>query len=115
MKTKLISFTLSLLLSCSVSTRAENFSAEELDRRTLERRAVEAVNWGMPLVNALRSATSIDARVLHLQDKVGAVKPGLFADLIAVEGDPTRELSSLRRIRLVMKGGQLYRNDSGRQ
>jgi imidazolonepropionase-like amidohydrolase len=72
------------------------------------------VNWGMPLIDALRSATSIDARVLHLQDKIGAVKPGLLADLIAVEGDPTRDLSSLRRVRLVMKGGQIYRNDIGR-
>ncbi|MBA2703964.1 MAG: amidohydrolase family protein [Blastocatellia bacterium] len=72
------------------------------------------VNWGMPLVDALRSATSIDARVLHMQDKIGAVKSGLFADLIAVEGDPTRDLSSLRRVRLVMKGGHLYRNDVGR-
>lgn len=78
-------------------------------------REIEAmVNWGMPLIDALRSATSIDARVLHMQDKIGAVKPGLFADLIAVEGDPTRDLSSLRRVRLVMKGGQIYRNDIGR-
>ncbi len=72
------------------------------------------VNWGMPLVDALRAATSIDARVLHMQDKIGAVKSGLFADLIAVEGDPTRDLSALRRVRLVMKGGHLYRNDVGR-
>ncbi len=72
------------------------------------------VNWGMPLIDALRSATSIDARVLHMQDKIGAVKPGLFADLIAVAGDPTRDLSALRRVRLVMKGGQIYRNDIGR-
>jgi imidazolonepropionase-like amidohydrolase len=78
-------------------------------------REIEAmVNWGMPLIDALRSATSIDARVLHMQDKIGAVKPGLFADLIAVEGDPTRDLSALRRVRLVMKGGQIYRNDNGR-
>ena len=78
-------------------------------------REIEAmVNWGMPLIDALRSATSIDARVLHMQDKIGAVKPGLFADLIAVDGDPTRELSALRRVRLVMKGGQIYRNDIGR-
>ena len=68
------------------------------------------VNWGMPLIDALRSATSIDARVLHMQDKIGTVKPGLFADLIAVEGDPTRDLSALRRVRLVMKGGQIYLN-----
>ncbi|MEP6742182.1 MAG: amidohydrolase family protein [bacterium] len=74
-------------------------------------REIEAmVNWGMPLIDALRSATSIDARVLHMQDKIGAVKPGLLADLIAVEGDPTHELSALRRVRLVMKGGQIYLN-----
>jgi imidazolonepropionase-like amidohydrolase len=78
-------------------------------------RELEAmVNWGMPLIDALRSATSIDARVLHMQNKIGAVKSGLFADLIAVDGDPTRDLSSLRRVRLVMKGGQIYRNDVGR-
>src|SRR5580693_8848074 len=51
MKTKRINFVLGLLLSYSVSTRAENFSAEELARRTMERRAVEAVVWGMPAVN----------------------------------------------------------------
>jgi imidazolonepropionase-like amidohydrolase len=74
-------------------------------------REIEAmVNWGMPLIDALRSATSMDARVLHLQDKIGAVKPGLFADLIAVDGDPTRDVSALRRVRLVMKGGQIYLN-----
>jgi len=72
------------------------------------------VNWGLPLIDALRSATSVDARVLHLQEKIGAVKPGLFADLIAVEGDPTRDVSSLRRVRMVMKGGQVYRNELSR-
>jgi hypothetical protein len=51
MKTKRLSFVLGLLLSCSISRRAENFSAEELNRRTIERRAVEAVIWGMPAVN----------------------------------------------------------------
>lgn len=69
------------------------------------------VSWGMPLIDALRSATSIDARVLHMEDTVGQVKAGLLADLIAVEGDATREVSSLRRVRFVMKGGEVYRNE----
>ena len=72
------------------------------------------VNWGMPIIDALRSATSIDARVLHMEDEIGRVKTGLLADLIAVEGDPTRDVSALRRVRFVMKGGAVFRNDLGR-
>jgi len=67
------------------------------------------VQFGMPLIDALRSATSVNARVLHMSDKIGAVKPGLLADVIAVEGDPTKDVGALRKVRFVMKGGVIYR------
>src|SRR5438132_3837783 len=67
------------------------------------------VAWGMPIINALRSATSIESRVLHMEDKIGRVKVGLFADLIAVEGDLTHDISALRRVRFVMKNGAIYK------
>ena len=67
------------------------------------------VAWGMPIIDALRSATSVDARVLHMGDKVGSVKNGLFADLIAVEGDPTKDIAALHRVRFVMKNGNVYK------
>ena len=69
------------------------------------------VSWGMPIIDALRSATSIDARVLHMEDKIGRIKVGLLADLIAVAGEPTRDISALRRVRFVMKAGEVYRNE----
>ena len=67
------------------------------------------VDYGMKPAEALRSATSVAAKTLRLDDRLGTVKSHLLADLIAVEGDPTHDIKSLRQVKLVMKGGVLYR------
>ncbi len=67
------------------------------------------VEYGMSPVAALRAATSGNARTFHLDARLGRVAPGLLADLVAVEGDPTRDISALERVRLVMKGGERFR------
>ena len=67
------------------------------------------VRFGMAPLDALRAATSVDARLLHLEDRIGRVTPGLLADLIAVEGDPTQDIAALHRVAFVMKGGVVYK------
>jgi imidazolonepropionase-like amidohydrolase len=67
------------------------------------------VAYGLPLADGIRIATSGNAKMFHLDDRVGMVRAGLLADLIAVEGDPTRDIGALRRVKLVMKDGRLYK------
>lgn len=68
------------------------------------------VRDGMAPADALLAATAVDARILRMETKVGRIKPGLLADLVAVQGDPTADISAVRRPVLVMKGGVVVRD-----
>lgn len=67
------------------------------------------VDYGMTPLAVLQATTAGNAALLHWDNKVGRVAPGLLADLVAVQGDPTRDISAVRNVRLVMKGGARVR------
>jgi imidazolonepropionase-like amidohydrolase len=71
---------------------------------------VVRVQQGQPAMAAIVSGTSRAAESLHLQDQIGAIAAGLEADMIAVDGDPTEDITALRRVVFVMKGGRVYKN-----
>jgi len=63
---------------------------------------------GMPAAQVMIAATSGNASIFHLTDR-GSIRPGLLADLVAVDGDPTRDVSAVEHVRLVMKGSQIVK------
>jgi imidazolonepropionase-like amidohydrolase len=73
-------------------------------------RELEAmVAYGMTATAALKSATSTAARVLRMDTQIGQLKAGLFADLVAFDGDPTTDIAALHRVKFVMKNGTIYK------
>ena len=72
------------------------------------------VDAGMPTLDALRSATIRPAKWLGVDSRAGTVEVGKQADLIALRDDPTKDISALRTLRMVLKGGTVYRDDLGR-
>jgi imidazolonepropionase-like amidohydrolase len=67
------------------------------------------VDYGMKPIDVLRSATSTNADVFGYGDKIGRIKKGLFADIVAVDGDPSLDIKNIRKIKLVMKDGTIYK------
>ncbi len=65
---------------------------------------------GQDPMAAIMSATSISAESLGLQDKIGAIAPGMDADIIAMDGNPLQDVTAARRVVFVMKGGTVYEN-----
>jgi imidazolonepropionase-like amidohydrolase len=74
------------------------------------REAEYYVEAGMTPLEALRSATIQTARLLEADKDIGSIETGKYADLLAVDSDPTKDISALRNISMVMKGGHVYRN-----
>ena len=73
------------------------------------------VRWGLTPMQAIQAATGNAADLLGWGDKVGSVAPGLFADLIAVDGDPLQDITVLERVEFVMKGGVVYKGNPADQ
>jgi imidazolonepropionase-like amidohydrolase len=73
------------------------------------------VSWGATPLYALRMATTVNAGIIHWQDKAGAIEKGKFADLIATAGDPLQDITEMQRVKFVMKGGVAIRDDLGAQ
>jgi imidazolonepropionase-like amidohydrolase len=67
------------------------------------------VRGGMTPAQALLAATTVNAKIIRLQDQLGKIRPGFLADLVAVPGDPTANIGSVRDVRFVMKGGVIYK------
>src|SRR5437660_499717 len=69
------------------------------------------VEYGMTPLQAIRSATSVGAENIGWKDRVGSIEKGKFADFVGVSGNPATDVTELERVKLVMKGGQIVRND----
>lgn len=79
--------------------------------RNVEELVCRVNDAGQSPLAAITSATSLAAEAIRLGDQIGSIAPGMQADLIAVQGDPTKDITALRRVMFVMKGGKVYRND----
>jgi imidazolonepropionase-like amidohydrolase len=69
------------------------------------------VEYGLPTMDALKAATSVNARAFHLEDRLGFLKLGFIADIVVVGGDPSKNISDVKKVKFVMKEGIVYRKE----
>jgi imidazolonepropionase-like amidohydrolase len=93
---------LKLLMGTDAGAGAHGRSAEEIIYR------VQIA--GQRAADALANTTSLNAQAIELGNRIGSIAAGMDADLIAVEGDPVKDITALRRVAFVMKGGKVYKN-----
>ncbi len=67
------------------------------------------VDYGMRPIDAIRSATIRGAELLRMEKQIGSIETGKLADIIAVEGDPLKDIKALTTVKFVMKGGKVYK------
>ena len=95
----------------NIALGTDQMPAEPNDGTTATAREAQYyVEAGMTPLQALRSATIETARLLEAEDEIGSLEAGKYADIVAVDRDPTKDIKALRNILLVMKGGKVYRN-----
>jgi imidazolonepropionase-like amidohydrolase len=93
---------LKIIMGTDANAGAHGRNAEEVIYRVQK--------GGQPAMDAIIAVTSLNATALGLQDRIGALAPGMEADLIAVDGNPVTDITALRRVVFVMKGGKVYCN-----
>lgn len=96
---------LKIMLGSGADGATYAHGTQALDFDALVKRA------GMSPARAIQAATTVNAEVLGWQDQIGSIEKGKFADLIAVSGNPLADITELQRVRFVMKGGKVIRND----
>jgi imidazolonepropionase-like amidohydrolase len=92
----------------ALGTDAGGFDWKELNEAE---EFVYYANYGMTPMQAIRAGTTVPAELLGWSDRAGAIEAGKWADIVAVSGDPLKDISELKRVKFVMKGGVVYKND----
>jgi len=69
------------------------------------------VEYGLPVMDALKAATSINSRAFHMDDRLGFLKQGFLADVVVVSGDPSKNIADVKKVKFVMKEAVVYRKD----